>query len=151
MGRTQLGTANVGDGSVGRDDLNATVAGQAVVRKIIAGSGVTLSQTGPDTGTGDVTISVSGGGGSITVKTLDFGAFPVFAQTFFFAHAGALTSQNVVMQGSAKMPGTLSPDELEMDGLVCAAYVSAADVITAVLTASPGPVSGLRTFNYQLI
>jgi hypothetical protein len=66
MTLTQLGTANVRDGSVGRDDLNASIAGQAVVRKIIAGSGVTLSQTGPDAGTGDVTISASGGGSGLT-------------------------------------------------------------------------------------
>src|SRR5215468_5185055 len=45
------------DGSVQRADLDATTVGQAVVRKIVQGSGITLTSTGADSGTGDVTIA----------------------------------------------------------------------------------------------
>ena len=51
-------SSQIRDGEVWRDDLNTTTPGQAVVRKIIAGTGVNISETGVDTGTGDVTISV---------------------------------------------------------------------------------------------
>jgi hypothetical protein len=94
--------------------------------------------------------SEAAGGAAITVKTLDFGALPVTSKTFIFAHAGALTGQNVTAGPSGKMPDGLSADELEMDGLSIAAFVSANDQITAVVTAVPGPVSGQRNFNYQL-
>src|SRR4051794_39205615 len=59
------------DGSVQRDDLDISTSGQAVVRKIIQGSGVIISSTGADSGTGDVTINVSGSS-SLSSATLDF-------------------------------------------------------------------------------
>lgn len=62
MPRTQLTTREIG--SVQRDDLDVTTAGQAVVRKIIAGTNITISQTGVDNGTGDVTINASSSGGA---------------------------------------------------------------------------------------
>jgi len=63
MGVTQLNTAQVKDGTISRDDLDITTVGKAVVRRIIAGTNVTITETGVDTGTGDVTINASGGGG----------------------------------------------------------------------------------------
>lgn len=64
MGQTQIGGSLVKDGSIGRDDLDASTAGKAVIRKVIAGTNVTISSTGSDAGTGDVTINaaVTGGG-----------------------------------------------------------------------------------------
>ena len=47
------------DGAVGREDLNITSTGRAVVRKILAGAGVSLVSSGIDDGTGDVTINVA--------------------------------------------------------------------------------------------
>lgn len=58
MGRTQLTTREIG--SVQRNDFDITTAGQAVCTRLIAGTGVTFSSTGVDTGTGDVTINSSG-------------------------------------------------------------------------------------------
>lgn len=60
------GTTDILGGSVIRYNLNTTTPNQAVIRKIIAGNGITISSTGVDAGTGDVTISidVSGTGGS---------------------------------------------------------------------------------------
>ncbi len=65
MARTQLKTAQLGDEEVGRADLNSTTVGKAVVKKIIQGTGISLSSTGADAGTGDVTISATGGGVSV--------------------------------------------------------------------------------------
>lgn len=63
MAITQLKAEQYGSGSVERTDLNTTSAGKAVVAKIIAGTNITISQTGVDNGTGDVTINATGGGG----------------------------------------------------------------------------------------
>jgi hypothetical protein len=70
MGVTQLKAEQYGSGSVERTDLNTTSAGKAVVAKIIAGTNITISQTGVDAGTGDVTINATGGGiSSISIAT----------------------------------------------------------------------------------
>jgi hypothetical protein len=61
MARTQLTGTQVTDESIERTDLNVSTAGAAVIRKIIAGANVSLTSTGVDDGTGDVTINVSGG------------------------------------------------------------------------------------------
>jgi hypothetical protein len=47
------------DGDVFRNDLNVTTSGSAVIRRIIAGTNITISSTGVDTGTGDVTINAA--------------------------------------------------------------------------------------------
>src|SRR6516164_617582 len=60
MPPTTLRGTQVTDGSIQRTDLDATTVGQAVVRKIVQGTNVTLSSTGADSGTGDVTVSVTG-------------------------------------------------------------------------------------------
>lgn len=93
---------------------------------------------------------VGGGSANLTQVTLDFGAQPVFSKTFSFTHPGAAPGQKAVMTASAVMQGSLSADELEMDGFSAAAAVSAADTVLAVVTVNPGPVSGLRNFNFSL-
>lgn len=67
-----------------------------------------------------------------------------------FTVAGALTTQNIVMTPSLVMPSGLSQDELEMDTFICAAYVSAANTVQAIIQAYPGPVVGNRTFNLTI-
>lgn len=57
MARTQITGQQVGDGTVQRADLDVTTSGSAVIRRIIAGTNITFTSTGPDTGTGDVTIN----------------------------------------------------------------------------------------------
>lgn len=47
------------DGTVCRIDLNTTTIGQAVITRIIQGQGITISSTGADSGTGDVTININ--------------------------------------------------------------------------------------------
>ncbi len=54
------------DGDVFRNDLNTTTSGSAVITKIIAGTNITISSTGVDAGTGDVTINATASGGGAT-------------------------------------------------------------------------------------
>lgn len=66
MAITQIRGSQILDESIGRVDLNATVPGNAVIKKVIlaaslAAQGMTLTQTGIDSGTGDVTL-----GGTLT-------------------------------------------------------------------------------------
>ena len=62
MARTQVTGLQILDGSIKRDDLDIATNGQAVVRRIIAGTNINISSTGVDTGTGDVTINATTGG-----------------------------------------------------------------------------------------
>jgi hypothetical protein len=94
--------------------------------------------------------SISVTASPVNAITLDFGSTPIYSKQFTFSAPGAITSQNVVMVPSAKMPAGLDVDELEMDVLSCAAFVSAPDTITAIVTATPGPITGQRNFNYQV-
>jgi hypothetical protein len=57
MAQTLIRGTQVLDGSIQRPDLDTTTAGKAVIAKIVQGSGISLSSTGADSGTGDVTVS----------------------------------------------------------------------------------------------
>jgi hypothetical protein len=59
MASTVIRGAQIKDSTVQRHDLDTSTVGQAVVTKIVQGSGVTLSSTGADSGTGDVTVAAS--------------------------------------------------------------------------------------------
>lgn len=56
MPRTQIGTRILRDGDVRREDLNTTIAGDAVVTNLKEGEGIELQSTGAESGTGEVTI-----------------------------------------------------------------------------------------------
>lgn len=57
MPRTQIPGEQVTDGTIRRQDLNTDETGNAIVLKIIEGTGIVISSTGVDTGTGDVTVN----------------------------------------------------------------------------------------------
>jgi hypothetical protein len=59
MARTQIGTTLLEDGSVRRIDINTTTTGQALITRILTNSPLTISSTGVDSGTGDVTLGVN--------------------------------------------------------------------------------------------
>lgn len=61
MPATVIRGGQIGDGTIQRVDLDVSTVGQSVVRKIIQGTGITLSSTGADSGTGDVTVSGAAG------------------------------------------------------------------------------------------
>lgn len=72
MSVTQLTSRQIG--SVQRNDFDITTTGQAVITKIIAGTNVTISSTGVDTGTGDVTVNTSGGYSVVTISSTTYNA-----------------------------------------------------------------------------
>lgn len=67
MALTNIRGKQIQDGTVQRADLDTSTIGQAVVAKIVQGTNISLSSTGGDSGTGDVTIS------SPTVVSTDSG------------------------------------------------------------------------------
>lgn len=62
MPPTLIRGAQVKDGSIQRADLDTATSGQAVITKVVAGTNVTISSSGTDPGTGDVTVNVPSGG-----------------------------------------------------------------------------------------
>ena len=65
MAQTSVRSGQIEDGEVKRDDLNTAESGQAVTRKLIGGVGISLSSTGADSGTGDVTVTATGDASSM--------------------------------------------------------------------------------------
>jgi hypothetical protein len=65
MGKTFVRSTNIEDGGVKRADLNTATSGDAVTTKIVQGTGISLSSSGADSGTGDVTVGIDS-----TVTTL---------------------------------------------------------------------------------
>ena len=60
MAVTEVRGGQIKDTSIQRVDLDIATTGQAVTRRIIAGTNITIGSTGVDTGTGDVTINGNG-------------------------------------------------------------------------------------------
>ena len=59
MAQTMVRGTQVLDHTIQRDDLDITTVGNSVIAKVIQGAGVSLSATGADAGTGDVTITAT--------------------------------------------------------------------------------------------
>ena len=131
MPPTTIRGQQVLNGTIQRADLDVSTIGQAVVAKILQGTNVTLSSTGGDSGTGDVTISVPGGGtgppgptgnpaytnatagftvptvgGSITVNVNDT-SWVALGETLWIQDAGG-TGVAGAMQVTAKTPTSLT-------------------------------------------
>lgn len=58
-GKTQVNGKQVRDGSLGRPDLNQTISGEAVILSVSVDESLSMTETGADAGTGDVTLGVS--------------------------------------------------------------------------------------------
>lgn len=104
MGRTQLSTREIG--SVQRNDFDITTSGQAVITKIVAGTNVSLSSTGVDAGTGDVTINVTSTGGMTRIVATSSGNFTAGAATntdYIYLIAGAHTMTLPTAVGNTNM------------------------------------------------
>lgn len=104
MARTEPRGGQIKDGSIQRDDLDASTSGQAVVRKVVQGTGMSLSSTGADAGTGDVTVATQAASGSqvghVTTGAQTFGGDKSFDGQY------ASTEHNVGNSGS----GTVTID-----------------------------------------
>jgi hypothetical protein len=59
MSITLVRKAQIRPLNISRSDINTTTTGSALITKIIVGTGLTLSSTGVDAGTGDATIGLS--------------------------------------------------------------------------------------------
>lgn len=59
MARTQITGSLIENSSVLRSDINTTVSGEALITKVLVNSPLTISSTGVDSGTGDVTLGLS--------------------------------------------------------------------------------------------
>jgi hypothetical protein len=92
MALTTIRGKQVLDGTIQRHDLDVSTVGQAVVAKIVQGTNVTLSSTGGDAGTGDVTISVPGGG----VGPPGAAAWTTNTASFTVPSSGSTVNVNVV-------------------------------------------------------
>ena len=57
MAKTQVRGSQIRTGQVKKPDLAVSTVNNSVVTKIIAGTGVTITSTGADAGTGDVTLN----------------------------------------------------------------------------------------------
>jgi hypothetical protein len=93
MARTQISGIQVLDGSINRQDLNTTVAGQSVITKVLAGTGMVLTSTGVDSGTGDVTVGLVTGAQTIFIQDAappDVGKY-LWIQTNYNGVSGATT------------------------------------------------------------
>jgi len=84
MAKNQLTSPALRDGEVRRADLCTTVAADAVIAKVIAGTGgISITQTGAAAGTGDVTINLTAATNiAITDNnSLNVSVFPVWVDT----------------------------------------------------------------------
>jgi hypothetical protein len=106
MARTELSSAQIRDASIARVDLNTQTPGAAVVAKIVAGAGITISQTGADSGTGDVTVSASGGAPAAHATTHNTGGIdPLTALSAAILTTGSLPFARVQLSATAKLLG----------------------------------------------
>lgn len=56
---TRVGTKQIKDDGILREDLNITIPGKAVITNLKAGVGISLISTGIEEGTGEVTVSAT--------------------------------------------------------------------------------------------
>jgi hypothetical protein len=69
------GATQIRDGTIQKHNIDITTSGESMITSIVAGSGIMISGTGYDTGTGVVTIiSTATGSTSIPVVTVDPGS-----------------------------------------------------------------------------
>lgn len=59
MARTQIGGSLIDNFSIGRSDINTSISGEALITKLLVNSPLTISSTGANSGTGDVTLGLS--------------------------------------------------------------------------------------------
>ncbi len=98
MPRTSVKSEQIKDGGVKRSDVNITTTGEALIRRLIAGTNISISSTGVDTGTGDVTVSVSS---TPNFSSLSIGATSVIDSSRNLLNIGTISaSGNLTITGS---------------------------------------------------
>lgn len=124
MARTQISGRLIEDSSIGRPDINTTVTGEALITKLLVGTGLTATRTGVDVGTGDVTVSLNTGAlvtsfnsrqGAVTLSGTDvttaLGFTPISGETFLgtvtsIAASTGLTGGTITNSGTIALANT---------------------------------------------
>lgn len=126
MARTQLPTTLIADETIVRADLNVSTSGSAVIRKLVQGTGITISSTGADPGTGDVTVSINTSSvvtsfnsrtGAVTLSSADvtgaLGFTPISGESDTLATVttrGAVTTNSITIGGLTVAGGDILLD-----------------------------------------
>lgn len=61
MGNTNIRSRQIKDADILKADINTTTTGSALITKVVSGTGISLSSSGVDAGTGDVTVALASG------------------------------------------------------------------------------------------
>jgi len=114
MPRQEFTGYQIKDGTIYREDLNISITGKSVVRRILPGSGVSLSSTGVDSGTGDVTINATIDPFIIIDDSSDSTAL------VWSSHKTKSSIQNLINDGIISTDFTWSSQKIisEIDGLI---------------------------------
>jgi microcystin-dependent protein len=116
MPPTVISGKQLKDSTIQRVDLDTSTVGQAVVAKLVQGTGITLSSTGADSGTGDVTVNAGPGVNAFTITSAPFtvpavgstvnvtvndATFVVVGQMLAVQNAGGTTAGSFLVQAKS--------------------------------------------------
>jgi hypothetical protein len=92
MAATVVRGAQIKDGTIQRADVDVGTVGQALITKALQGSGIAITSTGADAGTGDVTVNLAAiAADSILGNTSASTAVPAALTALPFAYTGDVT------------------------------------------------------------
>ena len=134
MARTQIGGSLIENSSVGRSDVNTSTSGEALITKVLVNSPLTISSTGVNSGTGDVTLGFNSANfvtsfntrtGAITLTGTDvinaLGYTPVSGDTYV-GTVTSITAGTGLSGGTITASGTIS---LANTAVTAGSYTSA--------------------------
>jgi hypothetical protein len=120
MARTQINGSLIENSSVGRSDVNTSTSGEALITKLLVNSPLTISSTGVNSGTGDVTLGFNSANfvtsfntrtGAITLTGTDIvnalGFTPVSGDTYL-GTVTSITAGTGLNGGTITASGTIS-------------------------------------------
>jgi len=117
MTQTTVTGKQIKDDTVYREDLNTDLTGHALITKVIAGTGISITYTGVDAGTGDVTINATGTSGVTTIGTIDsqtksanglvISGVNLYAQSADASNPGLITISAQTIAGNKTFTGNI--------------------------------------------